>query len=153
MRSTEQEFRNEMTRRGLRVTDNRLAIFRALISAGKPLSALDIINATSGNGYFTSVYRSIDTMTRSGILSVVPRGSKTYYELGEALWPHHHYVTCELCGQTTSFDSEELEQLSRHLTLGVGLEPTRHAIELFGVCQQCRTESGATTAATASSVE
>lgn len=137
MQNTEQAFREQMTKHGLRVTENRLAIIQAFLKEGKPLSIQEIIGTVSGVGSLSSVYRSVESMTKIGVLRVVPRGFKNLYELGESLWPHHHHVTCEYCGLSASIDDDEIEALIHKLTLSVGLEPTRHEIELFGICQKC----------------
>ncbi|MCL2137660.1 MAG: transcriptional repressor [Coriobacteriia bacterium] len=138
MQTTEQAFREEMARHRLRVTDNRLAIIYAFIDSGKPLTIHEIIQSSKGIGSFSSVYRSVEAMTSIGVLNLVPRGFTNYYELGEALWPHHHHITCEYCGLSVAIDDKRIEELIHEISIQAGLEPTRHDFELFGLCRNCQ---------------
>lgn len=138
MQKLEQVFREEMLESDLRVTDNRLAIFRVLAESDRPLSIQEIVKLTASNSYFTSIYRSIEAMVQVGILRVVPRGFKNLYELGEAFRPHHHHATCEKCGRSIEIHDAQLEKVMNDLTIQVGFVPTKHHFELFGICQKCR---------------
>jgi len=140
MQTTEQVFRAELKKRGMRVTTNRLVILDCFILFGRPLSVQEIYQASAGKCNLTSIYRSVDSLTRSGVLRIVPRGFKNLYELGEALWPHHHHVSCEYCGATVSIDDERIERLIDELTQAAGFQPTRHDFELFGLCEACRSK-------------
>lgn len=138
MQNSEQIFREEMAKHDLRVTDNRLAIFRVLAESKRSLSIKEIIEISKSEGYFTSVYRSIEAMSRVGILRVVPRGFKNLYELGEKFKPHHHHATCEKCGKSIAIDDPRIERLFHELTMKSGLKPTEHHFEIFGICRKCR---------------
>lgn len=138
MQEITQVFDHEMKKAGLRITQNRRAIFEVLKDSGQPLSIQEIIKKSNSEGYFTSVYRSVQAMTRVGILRTVPRGFKNLYELGEAFQPHHHHATCEKCGQSVAIHDVSLEKIMHRLTETAGLKPTGHQFELFGVCKNCR---------------
>ena len=131
-------FREEVANSGLRLTRNRSAIFAVLAGSDRPMTVQQIVKALAGQAHFTSVYRSVETLTRAGLLREVPRGFKNYYELGEAFRPHHHHATCERCGRSAAIDDPRIERLMRKLTASAGLTPTRHQFELFGVCRKCR---------------
>ncbi len=138
MQEIEQLFESEMQKSGLRITRNRRAIFDTLKNAGRPLAIQEIIKMSNSEGYFTSVYRSVDAMTRAEILRIVPRGFKNLYELGEAFRPHHHHATCEKCGKSIQIHDANLEKIMNNLTINAGLKPTGHQFELFGICAKCR---------------
>jgi len=138
MQEMEWRFRKEVTRAGLRLTQSRQRIFEVLESANKPLTIKQIAAALNGKVHFTSVYRSVETLTQAHILREVPHGFKNYYELGEIFRPHHHHVTCEHCGQSTAVNDVRVETLMRELTIKAGLMPTRHNFEMFGICRKCR---------------
>jgi Fur family ferric uptake transcriptional regulator len=138
MQKLEQIFTDEMRRANLRITQNRRAIFRILAGSRAPLSIREILARGNRKNHFTSVYRSIETMTRAGILREIPRGFKNLYELGENFQPHHHHATCEKCGKTVVIHDENLEKLMQNLTLRADLTPTIHQFELFGICEKCQ---------------
>ena len=132
-------FHDQMNLLGLRVTANRLAIFQVLAKADQPQSIQEIVQQTAvGSGHFTSIYRSVDVLTKAGILRHVPRGFKSLYELGETFRSHHHHLTCENCGQTIGLHSNRLESLMQELTIQAGFTPTNHHFELFGICPDCQ---------------
>jgi Fur family ferric uptake transcriptional regulator len=141
MQEMTQVFDQEMRKAGLRITQNRRAIFSALKYSGRPLSIQEIIKLSNSEGYFTSVYRSVEAMTRAKILCLVPRGFKNLYELGEKFHPHHHHATCEKCSKSVAIHDENLEKMMHKLTIRANLKPTQHEFELFGVCRECRKSS------------
>jgi Fe2+ or Zn2+ uptake regulation protein len=130
--------REELRGAGLRLTHNRQRIFKVLMRTDRPLTIQQIAKALTGQAHFTSVYRSVETLTQARLLREIPRGFKNYYELGEMFQPHHHHVTCEYCGRSIAIDDPRVEQLMRELTLRAGLMPTKHNFEMFGVCRECR---------------
>ncbi|MDR0957190.1 MAG: transcriptional repressor [Candidatus Nomurabacteria bacterium] len=137
MQNLKEIFVAEMRRSGLRLTENRLAIFKVLVEAKKPLSIQEIILAVGDGTHFTTVYRSIEAMAEVKILRTVSRGFKNLYELGEKFKPHHHHATCEKCGRTMEIHDPRLEKLMLELTMRAGLKPTTHQFELFGICRKC----------------
>jgi Fur family ferric uptake transcriptional regulator len=137
MQKIEQQFNEELGCAGLRLTRNRRRIFEVLARADQPLTIQQIAKILAGEVHFTSVYRSVEMLSRARLLREVPRGFKNYYELGEMFRPHHHHATCEHCGRSMTIDDPRIEQLMRELTLRAGLRPTRHNFEMFGVCREC----------------
>ncbi|MCL2451783.1 transcriptional repressor [Candidatus Saccharibacteria bacterium] len=138
MKENEWRFREEMQNAGLRLTRNRRRIFEVLEMVDRPLTVQQIAKTLVGEVHFTSVYRSIETLTQARLLREIPRGFKNYYELGEMFRPHHHHVTCGHCGRSLAIDDPRIEKLMRELTLRAGLMPTHHNFEMFGVCRKCR---------------
>ncbi|MDR1969921.1 MAG: transcriptional repressor [Candidatus Nomurabacteria bacterium] len=138
MLENEWRFREELQNAGLRLTHNRRRIFEILEHTDRPLTIQQIAKILSDEVHFTSVYRSVETLTQARLLREIPHGFKNFYELGEKFRPHHHHVTCEQCGQSVAVDDARVESLMRELTIRAGLMPTRHNFEMFGVCRQCR---------------
>lgn len=134
-------FKEKLTTHNLRLTRNREEIFRILSTADRPLLIQEVIAAGAGSTHFTSIYRSISSLQKAGIIREIPRGFKVYYELGEDFKPHHHHATCEKCGKTMPIDNVKVEQLLRELTIRAGLQPTKHHFELFGICERCSSDA------------
>ena len=118
---------------GMRSTPLRRRIYSCLAESSEPLTTNQIISAMD-NAHFVSVYRSLDALTRIGVLKQVPIGLKHRYELSDAFKPHHHHITCEVCGRSVAIENSEVESLMERITRDAGLQPTKHHFEAYGVC-------------------
>jgi Fur family ferric uptake transcriptional regulator len=94
----------------------------------------------------TTVYRTLDLLTRAGIVTKINSGDGQYrYELsagGEK--GHHHHLICISCGKILDykdFEAEELELIKKTeavLAKKFGFEISGHNIEFLGRCEICR---------------
>ena len=130
------EFENMLKSHKLRLTHVRRDIFSILLVANKPLSIQQMVGKVD-DAHFVSVYRSVEAMLQAGIIKQVPQGFKNKFELSDVFKPHHHHVTCELCGMTSEVNDRRIELLMKELTLEAGLKPTRHHFEMYGTCHRC----------------
>ena len=140
MQTKEAIFIKQVNQSNLRLTRNRLDIFNILNSNAQPMTIQQIAASGELKSHFTSVYRSVDSLVKAGILREVPRGFKTYYELGEKLHPHHHHITCEVCHRSQPIENEKIELLVHELAQSQGFNLTGHNFELTGVCESCRSK-------------
>ena len=51
---------------------------------------------------------------------------------------HHDHLICERCGRIVEFESEEIESLQESIAATLGFVVSRHRMELFGICRECR---------------
>lgn len=130
------EFESMLKSSKLRLTHVRREIFTILISAKKPLSIQQIVGKVP-DAHFVSVYRSVEAMLQAGVVKQVPQGFKNKFELSDVFKPHHHHVTCEVCGMTSEVNDRRIEILMKELTLEAGLKPTKHHFEMYGICNSC----------------
>lgn len=137
-RSVQFIFENEMKIHNLRQTHVRKAIFDKLLISDKPIS-IQTISKSIDNAHFVSIYRSVDSLLKAGIVKQVPQGFKNLFELSDIFKPHHHHATCEKCGMTTEVHDERVEKLMKELTIKSGLMPTKHHFEMYGICKKCKT--------------
>jgi Fe2+ or Zn2+ uptake regulation protein len=121
---------------GLRNTRPKRQVFERLLVANSPLLTKTIAHSLPDIAQST-VYRVLQSFVRANIVKIVPRGFKTLYELSEDFNQHHHHVSCEKCGRSVAIHSAELEQMLSELTLRSGMRPTRHHLELYGLCKRC----------------
>lgn len=121
---------------GLRLTEPRLKVFNALKATNKPMSIVDI-SKTCPDVDKVSVYRTIDLFTKLRIVTTVPHGWKSLYELAAPFSPHHHHLVCEKCGNLTEIHSHTLEAIIEDLTNEHGFIPSGHHFEITGVCREC----------------
>ena len=127
------EFEQALKAQGMRVSKTKRAIFECLSEADEPLSTQKLIKQLTGSHY-VSVYRGLDALLKAGVVKQVPIGLKYRYELSDQFKPHHHHVTCEMCGASVPIESPEVEALMERITREAGLNPTRHHFEAYGVC-------------------
>jgi Fe2+ or Zn2+ uptake regulation protein len=131
-----QKFQVEAARAGLRMTATRRGIFEVLLATERPLHITEIVKGLP-NVHYVSVYRSIDALLRCGLIKQVPFGFKNRFELSDALLPHHHHATCDKCGKMYEINNQKIEAIARQLASEVGMTPTTHHFEVYGICVNC----------------
>ena len=129
------QFSSTLKASNMRSTPLRRQIYTCLSESTEPLTTKQIITQLD-ESHFVSIYRSLDALTRIGVLKRVPIGLKYKYELSDDFKPHHHHVTCEICGQSVGIESPEIEELMERITRDAGLRPTKHHFEAYGVCNR-----------------
>ena len=133
---TMRQFEEAIRSQGLRSTEVRKELFSILSTAKAPMSTQELTKKMTA-GHFVSVYRSLNTLLKAGLIREVPYGFKNLYELGDAFKPHHHHATCEVCGKSKEIHDNRIESLMKELTREAGLKPTKHHFEMYGICQSC----------------
>jgi Fe2+ or Zn2+ uptake regulation protein len=87
---------------GLRATQPRLAVYRALDSLGGPRSADEIYERVLANGDTlsrASVYNSLAALADAGLVLHADAGpGRALYET-TTVW--HHHAVCRICGQVS----------------------------------------------------
>jgi Fur family ferric uptake transcriptional regulator len=85
---------------GLRVTQPRLAVYRALSQLGGHRSVDEVVARLAGSGdppVRMSVYNAIEALSGAGLVMAADTGSgRALYEVAST-W-HHHFV-CRVCGR------------------------------------------------------
>lgn len=134
--STESEFRLYVKRSGMRMNETKLRIFNLLLTADRPLSIKDMVTAIP-EVHYVSIYRTVDSLRKAGVISLVPQGFKNLFELSDIFSPHHHHISCEKCGRLSAINDSEIEQSIEALSKQAGYTPTKHHLELYGLCPAC----------------
>ncbi|MDP3544419.1 MAG: transcriptional repressor [Elusimicrobiota bacterium] len=120
-----------------RDTSQRRAIRRALDDAGRPLGALEVLEASKdfapGLGIAT-VYRNIKALLKEGEISEValPGEPPRYEAAGK---DHHHHFRCERCEKVYELGGACLSDLKNALPRGFRV--TSHEVLVHGVCAAC----------------
>jgi Fur family ferric uptake transcriptional regulator len=120
-----------------RDTSQRRAIRRALEDAGRPLGALEVLEASKsaapGLGIAT-VYRNIKALLEGGDISEValPGEPPRYEAAGKG---HHHHFRCERCEKVYELGGACLPDLKSALPRGFRV--TSHEVLVHGVCAAC----------------
>lgn len=119
------------------LTAPRQAVFIALENT-EPLTMHELIERTSDVDRAT-VYRVIDLFQQLGIVKRLQIGWKYKLELSDDFNPHHHHLSCTVCGKTTPIhEDKQIEQLIHQLGQTHDFKITDHQLEIQGICQQCQ---------------
>jgi Fur family ferric uptake transcriptional regulator len=129
---------------GYKLTTARLTVLHALeagsghITSGELLDAVSQLDPSIGRA---SVFRTLDLFTRLSIIRPTYLGSSitpTYVLMPDG---HHHHIICMNCDRVIEFDECGLSALIRELEARFSVQITGHLLELYGICQSCRTSS------------
>ena len=137
---------------GYSITAPRLAVLRVLQQANEPLKRAHIAErataappaGSSQPAVATprcnraSVYRALQVFERIGITTVHMRGWTPYISLAEPFQPHHHHITCTMCGARQDVATPELEAALQAAARGHGYSLGQHSVALSGVCPHCQ---------------
>jgi Fur family transcriptional regulator, peroxide stress response regulator len=123
---------------GIRLTHQRLEIFRAVASSIEHPAAEAIFRAVQERIPTVSldtVYRTLWTLEDLGIVATLgPRRGTARFDAN--LRPHHHF-TCVRCGLTRDFEDSALDALPVPAAAKRYGEVVGARVELRGVCQRC----------------
>ncbi len=130
-----------LKRAGLRMTDNRRAILRALLAARSPLSLEEIREQSAHHGGmpdFATVFRTMEQLEVLRLVQRVNLGRATsHFELLDPR-SHHDHLVCVQCGRVVPLVEEcPVAKLERDLARRHGFTEIRHSLEFFGKCPEC----------------
>ena len=133
-----------LRRKGLRITANRQAILKVLLSAKSPLSLQQIQAAAVEHGLdgnppdFATVFRMMNLLEELKLAHKVNLGrASTHYEMTDSRH-HRDYLVCTDCGQVTPLERPcPVEHLERQISREHGFTQLTHSLEFFGRCGAC----------------
>ena len=132
---------------GYSITAPRLAVLRVLQQADEPLKRAHIAERATAAPPATSsqpaaatprcnrasVYRALQVFERVGITTVHMRGWTPYISLAEPFQPHHHHITCTMCGAHHDVATPELEAALQAAARSHGYSLGQHSVTLSGI--------------------
>lgn len=142
LRGRMQRFEQALRERGLKSTAQRDDIAKTFFSAEGHLSAEELYTAVKRVnprvGYAT-VYRTLKLLKETGLAAERHfDDGQARYEAEEEETQHHDHIICERCGKIVEFASEELERQQERIARFLGFVVSRHRMELYGICAECR---------------
>ncbi len=131
----------DLRKAGLKVTTPRLKILELLeSSAEKHVSAEDIYKLLIGSGDevgLATVYRVLTQFEAAGLVKRHNfEGGQSVFELAEG--KHHDHIVCVKCNKVEEFVDDVIEQRQDAIAHKMGFEITDHALNIFGICEDCR---------------
>lgn len=137
----EKEFIQFLRAHHMRVTPNRLTVFRAMQKSLGPLTVSDLASRVEASGLNTAtLYRIMETLTDLKIVHPVLQDHQNVaYELVEPYARHHDHLICQKCGRTIDIFDCRLEDALKTISDDRGFHIDFHQMEVHGICPECQT--------------
>lgn len=127
--------------KGFKSTRQRELIASTFFSTGGHISAEDLyrkITEQESSIGLATVYRTLKLLSEAGLAREHRFGdnSSTY----EPLTPkkHHDHMVCTGCRSVVEFENIGIERLQEKVAARYGFKIESHKLELYGLCQKCR---------------
>lgn len=130
---------------GLRVTPDRLLVFRALQANDAPIGIADLIEQMAPHGINqATIYRTLERFVALSIAHMVlmPHGV-VGYELMPPFSPHHHHLSCARCGKVIDFYNSQMDHVIQRVAETEGFQVRSHSVEIYGLCAECAAKDDA----------
>jgi Fur family transcriptional regulator, peroxide stress response regulator len=136
-------FVDECRRRGVRVTAQRLAVYRAL--------AADTTHPTADSVYaglrvrlaglsLATVYRILESFEQAGFIRRV--STTDGIARFDANLTSHQHLVCRQCGRILDFEVKSRPRLRLPLQVLADFVPETFEIRIVGICARCRRPDG-----------
>jgi|OM-RGC.v1.025432383 Fur family peroxide stress response transcriptional regulator len=130
-----EEFKKKARAMGLKVTPQRVAVYREIVSRNDHPSAEELYERLKDRleGIsLTTVYRTLASLENAGLVKRVPTlKDKVRYDA--RVEPHSHFI-CEKCGRI--FDLDLLPQVEPNAVKEIGRVNSCSLI-CYGICREC----------------
>lgn len=136
----EKEFAQFLRSHRMRVTPNRLTVFRTMQQSDRPLTVPDLASRVENSGLNTAtLYRIMETLTELEVVHPVLQDHQNVaYELLEPFARHHDHLVCRQCGRTVDLYDCRLEETLRSISDDRGFKIDFHQMEVHGLCPDCQ---------------
>jgi Fur family ferric uptake transcriptional regulator len=143
---TRSSLMDELTARGVRITEQRRLIVAIIQDSPRHLDAatlLELARRTDPHIDRSTVYRTIGMLKRRGLIDELDLmhidGEKHYYEVKTN---HDHcHIACFKCGGVMEYTSASFEKLKAEIAKRSGCDIRVIRLEAGGVCKSCRATS------------
>ncbi len=138
-------FEEACRRFGLKITHQRVELFRAVASSAEHPDAESVHRAVRKRIPMISldtVYRNLKLLADRGLVSIVGMSQQNVRFDGNAE-PHHHFA-CVKCGLIRDFSAEGIGPLEIPTAAKAFGVPLSLHLEVKGICAACRRKSART---------
>ena len=135
-------FRRYLRQQGLPVTQQREVVADVVFNSREHLSVEEIEARLKERGERigkATIYRTMEILVRSGLVEDHDFGDgfKRYEHLfGQR--PGHEHLVCTHCRKVVEFQRPEVERIQEEVARQHGFLPTRHRLEIYGLCGDCQ---------------
>ena len=133
-------FHARLKERGLKSTGQRDDIARVFFDMGRHISAEELyaeVKKINPHVGYATIYRTLRLLKECELLY------ERHFDEGQARYEavdkrHHDHFICEQCGKIIEFENAAIERLQDFVARDLGVTLTRHKMELYGICAECR---------------
>lgn len=135
-------FREWLRERGLKTTSQRDDIATAFLEGDRHISVEELyaeVKKVNPRVGYATVYRTLRLLKECGL--AVERhfnDGEARFEAAEDERRAHDHFICERCSRILEFASTEIDVLDERIAKKLGAVVTRHRLELYGICRECR---------------
>jgi Fe2+ or Zn2+ uptake regulation protein len=131
---------NALSDHGYRLTGSRRAVVEIVAASNHamtPLEVFDMARVTHPELGLVSVYRTLEKLEELHLIQRVhqPSGCQAFVSASQG---HQHMLLCQICGQVTFFEGDDLDTLMSAISARTGYVIEEHWLQLFGRCSNCR---------------
>lgn len=140
--SPAEKFQEFLATQGQRLTAERAAIVEEVFSDHEHFEAEELVERLSARGTRrrvsrSTVYRTLDSMERAGLLRKVARADgRDVYEHDYG-YPQHDHLICRQCGALIEFHNETIRKILEEVAADQGFRMASHRLEVYGMCDAC----------------
>lgn len=136
-------FHARLKERGLKSTAQRDDIARVFFGLGQHISAEELfshVKRVSPHVGYATIYRTLKLLKECELVYErhFDDGQARYESVGDK---HHDHFICERCGKIIEFENNRIEHLQEIVARELGVLLTRHKMELYGLCHDCRVKT------------
>ncbi len=134
-------FRNILHGKGLKATSQRISVLEYMNRHRRFLSPTQVweaLNRRYPSLGLTSVYRILEQLEQSGLVTLVKRKDRQlYYYFCTCDDTHHHHFVCRECGSVEEVMYCSAERIYRELEKSLGCRIESHFMQIEGICRDC----------------
>jgi Fur family ferric uptake transcriptional regulator len=135
-------FSRYLREQGLPITQQREAVAQVVFSSTGHLSVEEIeqrLRQDEERIGKATIYRTLDLLVKSKLVEEHDFGEGfKRYEHRLSRQPVHEHLICLECGTVIEFRSDEVARIEQRVLSDHGFEPSRHRLEIYGLCRDCR---------------
>jgi Fur family transcriptional regulator, ferric uptake regulator len=133
-------FHSRLRDRGLKSTSPRDDIARVFFELGRHVSAEELyaeVKRINPHVGYATIYRTLKLLKECELLT------ERHFDEDQARFEvagghHHDHFICERCGKIVEFEDDAIERMQQDVAKKLGVVLTRHKLELYGLCADCR---------------
>ncbi|OQY19591.1 MAG: hypothetical protein B6I36_03690 [Desulfobacteraceae bacterium 4572_35.1] len=140
----QQQFEQFLSQRGMKHTNERREIFRAILDMDAPFDVDKLLFYLKQQGEKTSkatIYRTLQLLLESGLLrtiSLSPAAARdTLYSLCGKYRAYDHLV-CTGCGKVRDIEKQQICLSCQTITKELGYKLESHSLRIFALCPECQ---------------
>ena len=149
MSVSQEEFKELLKKKGLKVTNQRLLVLEVLAdNRDRHMTAEDIYELVKEDypeiGLAT-IYRTVQLLLEMQLVDRINLDDGCVrYEIGQDTHGdmggkhHHHHLICKSCGKVLPFKDDLLDELERRIEEETGFHVMNHELKFYGQCRECR---------------